>query len=162
MFEVLSPSSGRTDRIVKLREYRSVATIRNYVIVEQSSIGLTVFSREREDQDWTARALIGEDVLQLPDIGIEIPSSKSTKTSSFPKVSPLQIGKSRVRPLGGTPPATACFLRWHPPTMSASPADQCGGTKLASLITGFGMRSGLHVRSHLCFARHRPQSRAPA
>jgi Uma2 family endonuclease len=72
VFEVLSPTSGRTDRIVKLREYRAVATIRCYVILEHNSVGLTVFTRQREDEDWTARALTSEDTLQLPEIGIEI------------------------------------------------------------------------------------------
>jgi len=73
VFEVLSPTSGRTDRIVKLREYRAVGTIRCYVILEHSSVGLAVFSRRSEDEDWTARALTIEDTLQIPDIGIEIP-----------------------------------------------------------------------------------------
>ena len=73
VFEVLSSTSGRTDRIVKLREYRAVGTIRCYVILEHSSVGLAVFSRRSEDEDWTARALTIEDTLQIPDIGIEIP-----------------------------------------------------------------------------------------
>ena len=37
VFEVLNPTSGRTDRIVKLREYRAVPSIRRYVILEHSS-----------------------------------------------------------------------------------------------------------------------------
>jgi Uma2 family endonuclease len=73
VFEVLSPTSGRTDRIIKLREYRAVGTIRSYVILEHSSVGLTVFTRQGEDKEWTARALTSEDTLQLPEIGIEIP-----------------------------------------------------------------------------------------
>src|SRR5271156_2605795 len=40
VFEVLSPTSGRTDRIEKLREYRAVSSIRRYVILEQTGIGL--------------------------------------------------------------------------------------------------------------------------
>ena len=73
VFEVLSPTSGRINRIVKLREYRAVETIRCYVMLEHSSVGLTVFTRRHADEDWTARALTSEDTLQLPDIGIEIP-----------------------------------------------------------------------------------------
>ena len=60
---MLSPTSGRIDRIVKLREYRAVETIRCYVMLEHSSVGLTVFTRWHADEDWTARALTSEDTL---------------------------------------------------------------------------------------------------
>lgn len=73
IFEVLSPTSGRTDRIVKLREYRSVPSIRRYVILEYTSVGLLVFARVNGTDDWTATALTAEDALQMPEIGIEIP-----------------------------------------------------------------------------------------
>ena len=46
VFEVLSPTSGRTDRIVKLLEYRAVPSIRRYIILEHSGIGLAVSSRD--------------------------------------------------------------------------------------------------------------------
>jgi Uma2 family endonuclease len=85
VFEVLSPGSGRTDRIVKLREYRAVGTIRCYVILEQSSVGLAVFTRQREDEDWTARALTIEDTLQLPQIGIEIPVAERYENVDLPE-----------------------------------------------------------------------------
>src|SRR5579862_7259754 len=42
VFEVISPSTSRTDRILKLREYAAVASIRRYVILESTSVGLTV------------------------------------------------------------------------------------------------------------------------
>ena len=73
VFEVLSPTSGRTDRIVKLREYRAVPSIRRYVIVEYAGIGLTVFARSGADADWTATALAAGETLALPELGIEIP-----------------------------------------------------------------------------------------
>jgi Uma2 family endonuclease len=72
VFEVISRSSARIDRIVKLREYHAVASIRRYVILEQESIGLTVFTRSG-DEPWTASVLIEGDTLALPEIGIEIP-----------------------------------------------------------------------------------------
>ena len=72
VFEVLSPTSGRTDRIVKLREYRAVSSIRRYVILEYTSVGLLVFARTNGTDDWTATALTAEDTLHMPEIGIEI------------------------------------------------------------------------------------------
>ena len=71
VFEVLSPGTSRTDRIEKLREYQATPSIRRYVILEQDSIAATVFSRL--GSDWIARALTEGDVLQMPEIGIEIP-----------------------------------------------------------------------------------------
>ncbi len=73
VFEVLSPTSGRTDRIDKLREYRAVPSIRRYVILEQTSAALTVFNRAEGVFDWTATALTAGDTLEMPEIGIEIP-----------------------------------------------------------------------------------------
>ena len=83
VLEVLSPTSGRTDRIIKLREYRAVATIRSYVIIEHNSVGLTVFSRRHEEEDWTARALTAEDILRLPEISVEIPVAELYENVDF-------------------------------------------------------------------------------
>ena len=71
MVEVVSPSSSRTDRIKKLREYQAVPSIRRYVIVEQASIALTVFERP-DAGPWQASALTGDDVLHMPEIGVSI------------------------------------------------------------------------------------------
>ena len=70
VFEVLSPTTSRTDRIEKLREYQATASIQRYVILEQDSIAATVFSRM--GADWIARALTEGDVLRMPEIGIEL------------------------------------------------------------------------------------------
>jgi Uma2 family endonuclease len=73
VFEVLSPTSGRTDRIEKLREYQAVPSIRRYVILEHTSVGLAVHARLKGEDPWIATALTDGDVLLMPEIGIEIP-----------------------------------------------------------------------------------------
>jgi Uma2 family endonuclease len=73
VFEVLSPTSGRTDRIIKLREYQAVPSIKRYVILEYASIGLTDFVRADGDHGWAAAPLTAEGTLHMPEIGIEIP-----------------------------------------------------------------------------------------
>ena len=70
VFEILSPSTSRTDRIDKLREYEATPSIQHYVILEQDSIAATVFSRL--GSTWLARVLTDGDVLQMPEIGIEL------------------------------------------------------------------------------------------
>lgn len=71
VFEILSPSTSRTDRIEKLREYQATSSIRSYVILEQDSVAATLFARH--DGEWVVRALTGDDTLALPDIGVELP-----------------------------------------------------------------------------------------
>jgi Uma2 family endonuclease len=73
VFEVLSPTSGRTDRIEKLREYLAVPSIRRYLILEHTSVGLTEYVRRGSADPWTATALTDGDVLRMPEIGIEVP-----------------------------------------------------------------------------------------
>jgi Uma2 family endonuclease len=73
VFEVVSPTSGRIDRIVKVREYATVPSIRRYVILEFTSMDLLVFERTHADEAWTARALTADETLHMPEIGSEIP-----------------------------------------------------------------------------------------
>jgi Uma2 family endonuclease len=76
VFEVISPTSGHMDRIVKLREYAAVDSIRRYVIVESSSIGLTVHERQAAGQNWTVTSVMAGDLLSLAEMGIEIPADE--------------------------------------------------------------------------------------
>ena len=85
VFEVLSPTSGRTDRIDKLLEYRSVASIRRYVLVESTSVGLVVLERPDGGAGWTATALTESEVLQMPEIGIEIPIAEFYEGTDLPR-----------------------------------------------------------------------------
>lgn len=84
VFEVISPTSGRTDRIVKVREYAAVPSILRYIIVESASIGLTVLERERGDQKWTVTTLMADDTLSMPEIGVEIPIAELYEGVEFP------------------------------------------------------------------------------
>ena len=84
VLEVLSPASGRVDRIEKLREHRAVPSIRRYVILEHLGAGLTVFERADGDGDWTAAALTAGDVLRMPEVGIEIPVAEFYEDVDLP------------------------------------------------------------------------------
>ncbi|MGH7211325.1 MAG: Uma2 family endonuclease, partial [Acetobacteraceae bacterium] len=71
VFEIQSDSTGHIDRVAKNAEYRATPSIQHYVMLEQTSMAATVFSRE--GQNWVGRLLVGETPLALPAIGIELP-----------------------------------------------------------------------------------------
>lgn len=85
VFEVVSPTSGRIDRIVKVREYGAVPSIRRYVIVESSSVDLTVMERTGPAEIWQTTVLTNDDVLRMPEIGIEIPIAEFYEDITFPE-----------------------------------------------------------------------------
>ena len=84
VFEVVNPSSGRMDRIVKVREYAAVPSIRRYVILESTSVGLTVLERAAPDQVWQTTVLTNDDTLQMPEIDIDIPVTEIYEGINFP------------------------------------------------------------------------------
>ena len=72
VFEVLSPSTARDDRIVKAREYQATPSVQRYVMLEQESVGATIF--ERSGDRWTVAILEGADgMLSMPEIGVDLP-----------------------------------------------------------------------------------------
>jgi Uma2 family endonuclease len=71
IFEILSPSTSRTDRIEKNEEYRATPSVQRYIILEQDSVAATVFSRAGDD--WVGHVVTGEAILAMPEIGIEVP-----------------------------------------------------------------------------------------
>lgn len=85
VFEVVGSTaeSSRRDRIIKVREYAAVPSIRRYVIVESSSAGLTVMERSSPEQPWQVTTLTGDDILRIPEIGVEIPVSEFYEGISF-------------------------------------------------------------------------------
>ena len=71
VFEILSPSTSHTDLVLKTAEYQATPSIKHYVILEQTHAGAQVFSRRGDN--WIAETVKDDDVLRLPEIGIEIP-----------------------------------------------------------------------------------------
>lgn len=71
IFEVLSANTAREDRIVKAREYQATPSVHRYVMLEQDSVGATVYARSNEW--WTHDILIADSMLFLPEIGVELP-----------------------------------------------------------------------------------------
>jgi len=86
VFEVVGATAdaNRRDRIVKVREYAAVPSIRCYVIIESSSVGLTVMERGTPDQVWQTTVLSDDDILRMPEIGIEIPVAEIYEDIAFP------------------------------------------------------------------------------
>ncbi len=82
VFEILSPSTSYTDRIVKNREYRLTPTIQRYVILEQTRQAVTVYARSGED--WVADVLIGDADLSMPEIGVVVPLAELYEGIAFP------------------------------------------------------------------------------
>src|SRR5271166_6624962 len=71
VFEVLSPSTATSDRIVKAREYQATPSVQRYVMLEQDSVGATVYARAGDA--WTPEILIADSILVLPEIAVSLP-----------------------------------------------------------------------------------------
>jgi Uma2 family endonuclease len=83
VFEVLSADSGKRDRIDKTREYQAVPSILRYIIVESAGAGLLVLHRTRAGEGWTALPCTEQEVLALPEVGIEIPIAEFYEDIDF-------------------------------------------------------------------------------
>ena len=73
VFEVVSPTSATSDHHIKLREYAAVSSVLRYVVVESATPDVTAFSRPSPAQGWTATPLLAEEMIELPELGIELP-----------------------------------------------------------------------------------------
>jgi Uma2 family endonuclease len=72
IFEVLSKSTARIDRMAKNREYAGTASVRRYVMLEQTAVEGTMFTWE-EGGNWRGQILGPDTILDLPEIGIDVP-----------------------------------------------------------------------------------------
>lgn len=82
IFEVLSDDTAMTDRIVKLREYADIPSLRTYVLLEQTCIGALIH-RRGPGQSWTV-APVTEGTLDLPELGITVPLADIYQGLTFP------------------------------------------------------------------------------
>ena len=74
VFDVLSDSTSRTDRIEKLRESGATPSIQRYVILEQDAIAAMVFVRKGNDM--IAETLTAGETLRMPEIDLEVPMAE--------------------------------------------------------------------------------------
>ena len=74
IFEVMSESTSRTDRTVKLAEYRALPSVQRYVMLEQDQAVATVFTRA--ETGWALERLDASGVLSMPEIGAEVPMAE--------------------------------------------------------------------------------------
>lgn len=70
VFEVMSESTSRTDRTVKLVEYRLLPSVQRYVMLEQDQVLATVVART--GTGWSLETLGASGVLSMPEIRVEV------------------------------------------------------------------------------------------
>lgn len=83
LFEVLSGSTEREDRKVKLQEYRSVASVQRYVMLEQDEMLATVVART--GTGWSLDQVGPAGVLAMPEIGVELLLAELYADVAFPE-----------------------------------------------------------------------------
>ena len=69
LVEVLSNSTRQTDRTKKKREYLSIPTLKEYVLIEQDFVDVEVF---RKENDWHSDHYFLEDEVHFASIGFTI------------------------------------------------------------------------------------------
>ena len=74
IFEIMSPSTERKDRTIKLREYRAIPSMRRYVLLEQDGAVATTYART--DTGWIVDQFDGDGILDMPEIGISVPMAE--------------------------------------------------------------------------------------
>lgn len=83
VFEVISPSTAGTDRIVKNQEYWDTPSILRYVMLEQDFAGAMVL--HRDGAHWAVTVVSGDGVIALPEIGIALPLAELYEGVELPE-----------------------------------------------------------------------------
>ena len=72
IFEVVSPSSVQTDYVDKLREYKSLESLQEYIIVEQDKNYLVHYQRFSPTEWYETKIETNDDFLYLPTVAIRL------------------------------------------------------------------------------------------
>ena len=83
LFEVLSDGTEREDRKVKLQEYRSIASLQRYVMLEQDEMLATVIARTATG--WSIDQVGPAGTLAMPEIGVKLPLAELYADVAFPR-----------------------------------------------------------------------------
>lgn len=73
VIEVLSRSTAAFDRGAKFEGYRSIPSLREYVLVSAQERRVDHFTRAEDPQAWVFRAFGVDDVLPFPTLEVQVP-----------------------------------------------------------------------------------------
>jgi Uma2 family endonuclease len=91
LFEVLSDSTEAYDRGAKSEQYRRIASLKAYVLINQGTAHVEHFEREA-DGTWRLTEATGlEEVLKLPALGAEIPLAELYAGVEFDELPQLNV-----------------------------------------------------------------------
>ena len=76
VFEVAGDTSRHADLFTKFREYHAVPAIQLYVVFFPGVVGALLYRRAAGPGVWTVVALLDDQVVALPEIGVTIPLSE--------------------------------------------------------------------------------------
>ena len=82
VFEVLSPSTTSFDRRDKADDYKTLPSLRDYVLIESEMQRVEVFSRI-EDGGWVQRVYLPGTVAHLPSVGIDLALNELYENAAF-------------------------------------------------------------------------------
>jgi|SRR5216684_1501575 len=72
IFEVLSPTTGKYDRGVKFQHYRTIESLKEYILVDQDQVRIEQYTRQ-DGNIWTLRDHQGmEEELTMDSIGVSL------------------------------------------------------------------------------------------
>jgi Uma2 family endonuclease len=76
IFEILSPSTEKYDRGVKFQHYRTIDSLKEYVLVDQDKVRIERYSRQ-PDNTWSLRDHQSlQEELKIESIGVSLPLSR--------------------------------------------------------------------------------------
>jgi Uma2 family endonuclease len=84
IFEVISPSTESYDRGTKLQRYRTIATLQDYILVEQNEVRIEQYTRQ-ENNLWILRDYQSlDEELAINSIAVSIPLGRIYNRVEFP------------------------------------------------------------------------------
>ena len=85
LIEVISPSSYDYDVKTKRQYYASMDTVRDYLVIYQDEVFVTIYSRDDADQPFSVSDVEGPDgMLYIPSIDISIALEELYRNVRFP------------------------------------------------------------------------------
>ena len=90
--EVLSPSTERYDRGKKFEHYRSIPSLREYVLIASDHMSVDHFARQDDGAQWLLTSYSGEQaIVDFPALGVSVPMREIySKVELLPEPSPFE------------------------------------------------------------------------